>query len=295
MKKNQIFTILLVVFLLFLSSSTFTTLAEEKAVIYKSLKLYGISEESGWYHLYYPLDIKQPGQIKIRVDTIQQKNNNHRGKVYVRILSAKVNNATEWKKWISDPDNYHPELDIKDVLKKRFVKNNKLTISYVIDSYKLHNYNVKYIIDFVNKSKGIVPGTFKITYPGSKWDIDLDVLKYNNKNCPDLLIKDISLTKNKKLKVTVANQGQGLYTGFYHLKKKDTVVLQANVNGTKYVVPLPIFDPNRQLRIKNQEIIYVFNKIKINKESNVNLSIDKNGKVKENNINNNIKSVVLHP
>lgn len=278
-----------IVFLFIVLWLSGVVIAAEEAVIHRSFKLYEGSFRD-YFFMEYPIQLNNSGQIKVEIK-VKEPYPIEKNQVYINISNYSSSN---WNKWVSNPDDIYPtDLSLVKIYKKVWLKENSITIIHNVDTHEISNTNGRYTIRFMNRGNFQVEGTFKITYPGSIWNIDRAVLKYNDNNTPDLAIKNVSLNKNNLLQVKVVNYGKGLYTGFWHLKKKDAVYLTARVGNNDIELALPIFDPKKNLKKENGEIGYVFKKLKIDNKTDVRVSIDKYGIVMDSNRNNNVKDVTL--
>ncbi|MCF8009530.1 MAG: hypothetical protein K9K32_07160, partial [Halanaerobiales bacterium] len=144
----------------------------------------------------------------------------------------------------------------------------------------------KYIVRISSQVRHKVEGILIIRYPGSHHYFDPEVDKYRRTH-PDLIVDNVTLDHNNNLEVHIKNIGAIINAGYWHLKGEKAVTLIVDIEGRKYGVTLPGFDPEMILREQNQLVSYTFDTIDINNETEVKVTVDNNDIMIEENEDNN--------
>jgi len=302
--------------------------AEENAVLQKYFTLFK-SQQGDPYTLYYPIQLTRPGEITVSVKSTElspepaNKNYEPLRIILVDARAFKNIQPSEWQQWINKVNKFNPlEYIAGDEIRKwvkgikrLFGKKEKKpsyyhgqmacgrerdgytdNIQHAVDQPELNKSGGRYVVIFRNISTFKASGMIYISYPGEVSELDIEAEKLFE--CyPDLVMEEVSLNASKQLSVKVANRAGcgGVHIARWNQKGPDAITLMANVDGRNYGITLPAADPTGRLRRPNSSLTYVFDNVKITKQSKVTVTVDATGKVMETNEANNAKTVQLGP
>ncbi|MCP3952710.1 MAG: hypothetical protein GY697_10920 [Desulfobacterales bacterium] len=268
------------------------------------------------YTLYFPIELKEPGQIKATARILSSKPQLGDRDFMMLFLAdsrafGKVS-PTGWKKWVNKANKYNPvehlagdELrgfvrgmkSMKDSLlgkkKKRRIKMPKYfhrgakyrergaTLQYNVDAPALAATGGRFVLIVKNISNKEVQKQLTISYPGAK-------VANPRASLPDLVVKALWLNPAKKVVVLIKNMGaKGLTGDVYARKGKAAVSLMLQRNGQGWGgATLPGIDPGRHLMNPKACVVYTSN-LTINQLTRVTATIDPNRQLAERNRRNN--------
>lgn len=326
----------MIVFVLLVTfpNSVFALSKEERqntAMIGKTFTLHQAPKENDPFTIYYPIEVKQPGQVYISVtlnELIPQPQGNVRTPLQATLVDARAFNISEdsWKKWTRKAVKYAEYTPGGYVAVKVLEKVNKavekvaglfgkkedppswyhgskhayindyrsgFSLKHSVDSHELEQTKGRYVLLFRNYSpRHRGSGKIFISYPGDYSELDKTVEK--EMEChPDLIVTGVSLDANNKLQVSVTNKQCVIHPARWKARGPEAISLIANVEGRNYGIVLPAIDPNDYLRFHERPITYVFTKVVITKPTNVTVTVDATDKLFEENEANNSQTMKI--
>ena len=158
-----------------------------------------------------------------------------------------------------------------------------------IDAVELSTTRGMYFVVLENLSRSMTPEIeLKVDFPGTQYAVDEKLMPPR-----DLGIRTVRLSGNK-VHVQVRNNGEGrLGDDIYARRGKDAFVLSLKVNGKPWGgVTLNGFDPGGVLKTPGKRVGYTFDRLSIEKTTEVTATL-KMPKFKDANRGNNSKSVTF--
>jgi len=306
MRYKLILSISICIIMIF-SGGLMAAVDNDVAVVHKVIT----THRGNWdnpYSIFYPIQLEKPGLISVRFRPVNPEmpiryrpGSPMAFKIHIVSPDIFVDmSENKWINWLENIEDTYPEMRrirshifSKYVYESVEIKDTVRTINYPVDSVEFNKSNGKYVIYLKSMVPETVESIFIINYPGSRNDFDPEVDKYRSVH-PDLVVENITLDKNNKLQVHIKNIGQASVNwGYWNLKGEKAVTLIAEIDGRKYGVTLPVFDPEQKLREQNNTVIYTFDKIEINNKTKVKVTVDKSDILIEKNENNNEKIIEI--
>lgn len=298
--------ILLIIIIIFAGTVVAAAEVEEDVAVVQKV----ITTHRGYrynpYSIFYPVQLEKPGLISVHIRPVNPEfpfNNNEdsrsRPHFFMSIISQHTfgnMNDDDWIDWLNDIDGSVPRIGKKVAHKHIYIsvsiRDTLRQINYPVDAPELSRTNGKYIIWIRDLIRPTVESILYIRYPGSRHYFDPKVDRYRRTH-PDLVVDNVTLDDNNNLEVHIKNIGAIINGGYWRLKGEKAVTLIVDIEGRKYGATLPIFDPEKKLRKRDQLVSYTFDTIKINNETEVKVTIDENNIMIEKNKDNNEKVIKI--
>src|SRR6056297_304042 len=303
--RNRFFILIIISLIFVFSMTAVAEVDEDIAVVQKVITTHS-GNRNNPYSIYYPIQLEKPGLISVHIRPVNPElpfnteDPGSRPNFYMSIISQNVfgnMNDDDWNDWLNDIDGSVPRtgktVDHKHIYRSVIIRDTPRQINYPVDAPEISRTNGKYIIWIRGLVRPTVESILIIRYPGSRHYFDPNVDRYRRKK-PDLVVDNIILDDNNKLKVQIKNISQATINGgYWRLQGKKAVTLIADIEGRKYGITLPDFDPEMKLREYNQPVSYTFDRVNINDETEVKVTIDNSDIMIEENKDNNEKIIKI--
>ncbi|MEN8141165.1 MAG: hypothetical protein ABFR97_08095 [Thermodesulfobacteriota bacterium] len=273
--------------------------------IVKEVKVYSGSKKNA-YSLFFPIEIKEPGQISLAVSVLGQKPEKDRCEIALVDSGVFWKNLSDhdWQRWLKG--EFTPPMRGRvsgKTLKKRrhgmIYGKRSGRVVHNVDAPELGRYSGRYVVMIVNRGKHQGQHRLVMNLPGqeeergsrsSRGQGQSRQQASTNKRC-DLAVQAIGPNRDGQVVVTVINKGPGgVPARAYELQGKDAVTLMLSRNGKSWGgATLSKFDPQRRLRKPGARVRYTSNLI-VSSSITVSATVDGSRKIKERDERNNTLS-----
>lgn len=277
------------------------------------------------YTVYYPLEIKEPGKIDIRVKIKSSRPaiDPHDSPVSIVLVDVRAFNkerisTPEWQKWVQKANRYNPaeylagdEIrtwvgSMKSLVKGLLGKKKKPKIpdyvhehgkyadrgtyfmSHAVDMPEFGKHEGRYILVLNNTSRSEIEQTLIITTTDSIKDEPDD--RSTQAERPDLQLKRAVRNRSGQLTVFVDNAGKGgVPQRAYEITGERAPTLRIDKNrGDAVIIPLSEFDPERKLMTPGSSVSVAVPSLEdISEGDNVRIFIDPERTIRESDEQNN--------
>jgi len=301
--RNKLIVLIIITIIFAGTMAAAAEVEEDIAVVQKVMTTYH-GYWSSPYIIYYPVQLEKPGLLSVYFRPVKPElpfevtpTREYTFRMMLMKPGAFLDlNDDKWNDWLNDIEGSVPEEKegsiVKYIIRDFDVKDSPRQINYGVDYKTFGMSDGRYIIRIDSKVSHKVESILTIRYPGSRHYFDPEVDSYR-RNHPDLIVDNVTLDHNNNLEVHIKNIGAIINQGYWHLKGEKAVTLIVDIEGRKYGVTLPGFDPEMKLREQNQLVSYTFDTIKINNETEVKVTIDENNIMIEKNEDNNEKVIKI--
>ncbi len=289
MRKEGILHIVLMFFLLGTGLANARPITEE-------ITLYPGTKKNA-YTLFFPLQIKEPGQIAISGGISQAKPPITKNKqpLFLTLVDASLFwedlSEQDWQRWLNK--QYTPPMKQQG---RRVSKERRHTttyglrvgrISHNVDATELGRFQGRYVLLVGNRGKHEVQQKIVISLPNQNNNATSTQARQPRQKC-DLMVKTISRNRNGQAVVTIVNLGPGgVPKRAYEGKGKNAVTLMLSRNGKSWGgSTLAKFDPQQRLMKPGARVRYTSN-LTITDHTEIKATVDASSKIRERNEKNN--------
>lgn len=247
------------------------------------------------YTLFFPIEITQPGQIKLSASLPGgkrlPKSDCMLELLDVEVLWDKLSDQA-WQSWLngeSIPPMARTKVSDRVLKTRRHAMaygNRPGRVIYSIDMSELSRYQGRYVVVLKNlgKSEEVhrllvrLPGDTEKTSAGGNTHTQVSP----RQRCDLTVVKISPLQSSGMLAVTIANVGGGgIPARAYELKGENAVTLMLERNGKSWGgVTLQAFDPRHKLMQPGGRVTYGFN-LAVNGPTTIKATVDASGKLRE--------------